>query len=258
MNERLSSTEKSVEGIRRFLLELVRDSSEQFLKQNEVLERLRSGEISKEQWRAFAVQRYLAAVPFEDLLREGITEAEQQGYPELAEVIKSNLRDETGTDDQGVRHENLAHHTWRRDFYMRLGITDAELRKTSAKVGTKGYIDIVNQVVKSGDPLVIAGALLVLEATIPTEFRKMKEGRDKTFRDAFVDEEGDDETTRDIKAKARLYLDDHVIHDATVHLPDLLRALEVSIKTDMEKERIKEGARQITEAKKAFYQGYEL
>lgn len=257
MNEKHSTAEKSTEGIRRFLLGIIHDGLEQFLKHNNLLERLQTGELTKEQWRTFAVQRHLAAIPFEDLLREGIAGAEQQGYPELAEVLKRNLHDETGMDDQGVQHEELAHNTWRRNFYTRLGITGAELERASATMGTKAYIDILEGIVKSGDPLVIAGALLVLEATIPTEFRKMKEGRDKTFRESFVDMEGDDDATRDTKARARMYLDDHILHDATAHFPDLLHALEQPTLTEDELDRIKAGARLITEAKKTFYQVYE-
>lgn len=258
MSERSHSDEKSIEEIRRFLLEMIHNASEQFLKRNHLLERLQTGEITKEEWKTFAIQRYLAATPFEALLREGIAASARDGYSGLAEVIKSNLRDETGTDDHGVTREELAHDTWRRDFYTRLGITNAELEQASATAGTKEYIDMVDRIVKSGDPLAIAGALLVLEATIPMEFRKIKEGRDKTFPELFIDVKDEDDAMRDAKAKARQYLDDHILHDATAHFPDLLRALEKSVLTEAEKDRLKRGAHWITEAKKVFYQDYEI
>ncbi|MEN9558185.1 MAG: Iron-containing redox enzyme [Candidatus Parcubacteria bacterium] len=238
---------------RRFLLSLIQEASERFLRENPVLKKIQRGELSEAQWRDFAIQRYLAALPFERLLIAGMEAAEQEGYEELASVIRTNLHDETGTDDAGVKHEEMAHGTWRHDFYTRLGISDADLETAHVGAGTERYASVSEALAKNGDPFAIAGALLVLEATIPSEFRQIKDGRDKTFRDAFVERDDDDAQTRNEKAKARLYLDDHIHHDATSHFPDLLIALERIAKDISIKERIKDGAHQITDAKAAFY-----
>jgi pyrroloquinoline quinone (PQQ) biosynthesis protein C len=231
----------------------IREASEAFLVQNSILGKIQRAELSKEEWRAFAIQRYLAAIPFEDLLRAGIQQSEKQRYMELATALKKNLQDEMGVDDQGMVNDGLAHSTWRRDFYTRLGIQTEELESAVEADGTKVYRLALEEMINTDDPLIIAGALLVLEATIPVEFRKMSHGRDKTFHEEFVASDQDDASTRQTKEKARLYLDDHVYHDATSHFPDLLRALEISLRTEEERDRVRSGAQRIMMAKKAFY-----
>lgn len=56
---------------RLFLIDLVNRSGEVFLKDVPMLEKLERGEASRDEWQEFAVQRYLAALPFEELLEGG-------------------------------------------------------------------------------------------------------------------------------------------------------------------------------------------
>lgn len=238
-----------------FLRGLIREASEVFLVQNSILGKIQRAELSKEEWRAFAIQRYLAAIPFEDLLRTGIQQSEKQRYMKLATALKKNLQDEMGADDQGMVNNELAHSTWRRNFYTQLGIQTEELESAVEADGTKIYRLALEETINTDDPLIVAGALFVLEVTIPVEFRKMSHGRDKTFHEEFVASDQDDTSTKQAKEKARLYLDDHVYHDATSHFPDLLRALAASLRTEEERVRVRSGAQRIMMAKKAFYDG---
>lgn len=218
-----------------------------------MLERLEKGEALPEEWREFAVQRYLAALPFEDLLEGCKKAALEQGDSELAGVIDANLRDETGVNADGKEVPALSHGVWRKDFYSAMGIGEDMLDSASATEETRAYEQALRRLVGKSDPVIMAGALLVLEGTIPREFARIKRGRDISFPDIFLDQAGDSEETRKRKTRARLYIEDHIVHDAQSHYPDLLRAMERYAASSEGRRRIEEGAMAIAGAKKRFY-----
>lgn len=247
---------KEIHTERLFLISLINKSGEAFLRDNPFLDKLENGDLSKEEWRQFATQRYLAALPFKRLLKACEEAATKAGDSQLAEVVDDNLKDETGVDANGDFHTDLSHAEWRKDFYHALGIDDASLESASATEGTKEYEASLEGLIEKDDPVVMAGALLALEGTIPREFSRMKRGRDVTFPDAFVAQESDSNEERAQKARARLYLDDHITHDAQAHYPSLLGALEKYAASDSGRKKIEIGVQMITAAKKRFYQDW--
>lgn len=242
---------------RRFLVDLAKEATREIVQNNEVLDTVRRGELSPEQWQTFAEQRYLAAIPFEDLLRAGVEKAREMGDEELASTLEENLRDEMGIDENGVQNPEKSHTTWRRDFYKAIGVDEATLKQREQLTGTEEYSRTLQDLINKGDAVAIAGALLVLEASIPAEFKKIKDGRDKTFAETFVDQPNDSEEIKVAKAKARLYLDDHISHDAASHYPDLLKALGKYAYSQETAARVQFGAHEITNAKRKFYASLE-
>lgn len=236
------------------LINLVKEGNKQFVDENPVLDAIQSGQASVDFWKTFAIQRSIAARLFEDLLKAAIQAGQRVEDKPLVQALQANLNDELGIDEQGAQHIEKAHHTWRKDFYRALGISELELETTEPSRGTKAYHRILQMLIASGDAYKMAGALLVWEGTIPHEFNKIKIGRDLTFKQIFVDAPGDTGALRDQKAKARLYIDDHITHDASSHFPMLFKALEPHTSSWGEMRRIKQGAKLIIKAKKAFYQ----
>lgn len=253
-SELKNEVEDETKTSRRFLVDLVKETAKSLTDNNPALDKIERGELGPARWREFAQQRYLAALPFEELLSAGIERARASGDAELTETLEANLRDERGIDANGIARPEQAHETWRRDFYRALGVTDETLQSATPLPGTAEYARALQKLIEQGDALAIAGALLVLEGTIPVEFRKIAEGRDKTFPEIFVDQPDDSPETLERKTRARLYIDDHISHDASSHYPDLINALEKHAGQTETAGRIKYGADQIRRAKIAFYE----
>jgi hypothetical protein len=244
--------EAFMEGTRKQLIEIVKEANRSLVADNPSLSLLQHGALSKDDWRAFAIQRFLIATPFEGLLREGIRKAAEHRLDALQSSLEKNLHDEIGIDENGSVRADRAHSTWRKEFYAALGIVEQELAMVQPIQGTAKYLLTLQQII-NGDVFVIAGALLVLEATIPGEFRKLQEGRDRVFPEAFVESPDDSDEVRESKKRARLYIDDHIWHDARSHYPDLLSAIVSSVSTAHGLESVKEGMAKVGRAKKAFY-----
>ncbi len=206
------------------------------------------------QWRIFAEQRYVAARPFDALLLAGIQAVEKAHDIELQRALQANYHDEMGIDERGTEHPKHSHEQWRRDFYGALGIDDEAFSRAIPLEGTREYVAALEDLMREGDYLKTAGALLVLEATIPTEFKQVKRGRDAAFPDVFVDTNLDTDEDRLRKKRARMYIDDHILHDAASHYPNLLSALLKYEADPAAFDRIQTGATRVTEAKKKFYE----
>ncbi len=232
------------------LLAELHSAREKMLKST-VLDKLEKGELSRDAWVIFAVQRYLAATHFEKLLVAGLSKAEIGSL--LAKTLQANLDDETGRMADGTYDEEYSHTKWRKDFYSVIGVTDEIIQNTLPLEGTELYSKELEKLAQD-DVLKIAGALLVLEFTIPNEFKKIQSGRDKTFAKEFVEAPDDSQEIKKQKAKSRLYIDDHIVHDARSHYPDLLRAVGSYLSSEINFLLIKEGIIQIANAKEMFYQ----
>lgn len=215
-------------------------------------------QLSKEQWRAFAAQRYLSSMIFEPLLGTAMTKARDAGEQQLAVALARNHADELGMDTDGEVDGLRAHAAWRKDFYDALGVTDDMLGAHLMGKAAKTYMDTVRSVMQTDDLLVMCGALLALERYFPVEFRFMQKGRDAVFADVFLDQPGDDEEKRAWRARARLYLDDHIVHDANAHYPELLAALTPYTTDAANMERLLHGIKAVEDAKLAFYENVQI
>lgn len=221
------------------------------------LDQIESGSLSKEEWRLFAAQRYLAAHDFENLLEVSVEEAKNLGFKHLAEVLQSNLNDEKGVDADGNALAEGSHAKWRQDFYSALGLPPEILDSKVALAGTKKYCDLLSNLIVERNLMKILGALLMLEYSIPEEFKRIKVGRDLTFKDEFVFESTDSPEVRRKKGFARLYIDHHIYHDAESHYPDLEEAVFEIIDEEAMNDLL-EGIRLLGEAKSNFYDGFEM
>ena len=216
---------------------------------------IESGAIGREGLKNFFIQQIVATKSFLSLFE--ILVAQRQ-FPELQSAAASNLRDETGMDVDGNYHAELAHSTWRKNFYRQIGIAEEQIDQTAPTPGTKAYFDGIAELVSEGDIGKVAGALLFFEGVIPRQFNSFKKGRDTLFREECVDADNDSTIQRETKQAARLYLDDHIVHDAQSHSPDLLNALAVATQASRETfEKVKLGIAAAKEARKQFYQGQE-
>ena len=223
-----------------------------------VLDAIEEGDMTQNQWREFAEQRYLASQHFEALLEAGMAAAQEDGNDALYEALASNLRDEQGISTSGEPFSTGPHEKWRKDFYNALGIDDSNLESAEASQGTTEYDQTLQQLIEEGDVDRIAGALLLLEYSIPEEFKRLKEGRDRTFPDEFVIADDDSEDVRKQKRLARLYIDHHIAHDAQSHYPDLEKAVAHLLNQSKKKKKMSEGMQAIRAAKKGFYDSMQL
>ncbi len=220
-----------------------------------ILDSIESGEIGREGLKSFFIQQIVATRSFLSLFEILV---EQKQFPELQAAAASNLRDETGMDVEGNYHVELAHSTWRKNFYQHIGIAEERIDHAASTPGTKAYFDAIAELVSEGDIGKVAGALLFFEGIIPRQFNSFKKGRDTLFREECVDTDGDDAVQREAKQKARLYLDDHIVHDAQCHFPDLLNALVIATQSsETMLEKVKLGIALAKDARKKFYQGQE-
>lgn len=226
---------------------LVKDASP-WLFENPALGAIEDGKLTREQWKQFSVERYTAASDFVELLKTGIKTAEEMGDAELAQTLQANLNDELGIDANGIQHMEANHETWRKNFYRAIGVSDVALDEHKAHSemwleGTLRYHETVKNLIAERSALAIAGALFALEATIPTEFQRIRAGRDSQFSNLTDDE--------------RLYLDSHIEHDASSHYPDLQRALVKYVQDKNAFKEIQRGVEAIMGAKGEFYKSVE-
>jgi pyrroloquinoline quinone (PQQ) biosynthesis protein C len=212
------------------------------------LRRLENGNISREEWRYFWIPRHQITAMFTPLLLAAMDAAETHGDDELSAALQKNLEDELGIVD-GRYNAQKAHRTWRRDFYRALGISDQQIQDDDYNCVDFYVKDVMKMIREHPTPAFLGGAVLFFEYHIPREFAKLRRGRDAIFAEKFIDHGEDNAAMREEKHRARLYLDDHVLHDAGDHYPTLLRALQ---KYDSN-EDLRKGIRQMAEIKCEFY-----
>ncbi len=264
--ERAKTAETSTEEISQELsivYQLGGHAAKEIVGKTKVLEAIANGSVTKEQFREFALQRNLAAQSFEELLTAGIATATKANDKKLAAVLQANLNDEMGIDAHGQKHPDQAHETWRKDFYTALGITEDELKTAEPLKGTKDYCEAIKALIEERNYVKIAAVIFALEFSIPMEFRKIAEGRDKIFPEIFTIQENEipAEMIEKVRAKVmgvRQYLDDHIQHDTKSHATDLAAALSqyVSTRTSF-KEGIYNGINAVIDAKQKFYKSLE-
>lgn len=257
VSERDSLADSRIENEERgFLRTLVKDSVRE-IQRIPFLNTVEAGKLSKQQWRDFAVQRYLSATLFIELLKAGTVKAYEVGEEEVAAILDRNWRDELGISDKGEQNTERAHALWRHDFYEAIGVRQEDLQTAVPLEGTAEYFRIVRNIIDRGDFAFIAGGILQTEATLPVEFRKLQIGRDKTFPEVFLGQPDDTPEKVSARSRAKLYLDDHIVHDARDHYPQLLGSLEkVSVDCEVAT-RIGAGIDRMRHAKRLFYESIE-
>lgn len=194
------------------------------LAQNKVLNALERGWPTVPRWHKYAIERYKAAHGFQRELEAAIVKCEEEGFPDVAAELRCNLDDELGIVD-GVVYPDKAHEKWRIDFYAGMGITEADIRAHKPFMGSLSAAGVVSQLIDYGSALELAGSILFIELFIPLEWNRVRKGLYPAFPHAFVLRDDDSPETRARKIAARLYVEDHIRHDAKEHFPRLRNAL---------------------------------
>lgn len=198
-----------------------------------------SGSVTPAQWKIFAAQRYILAVPFERLLQAGIEGARAVENVELETSLTSNLQDEQGRSGAYMLSEaNNSHEHWRKLFYIALGLSEEGLKHATPIEAAKQYVETVECLIADANALEIAGALLVLEGTIPDEFIHLQKSRNVVFPE--------------LRPEARVFIDDHIYHDATWHYPGILKSLNRYVGTK-DCNVIAVGAQKMTKVRRDFF-----
>jgi len=222
------------------------------VKSNQVIRRLSRKGLSREQYLLFAAQRGSIATNFNSLLDRGVELAKQIGDSKLEDALQSNLNDELGYNSEGRINPDLAHKKWKIDYLAALGIA-ADHPNFKPLKATKSHVDTFLALEEGGNVFNIAGALLYSENIIPVEYRAATNSRDYLFPEIFCITDRDSDVQVLNKEKARRYMDDHILHDAQSHFPDLLRALE-TYESDVDVfQDIKKGVDLVDCARKKFY-----
>jgi hypothetical protein len=179
-------------------------------------------------FRMFAQTRHKTVDSFLPLLKTAHACVVERQMHDVARVLGDNIADEVGIVD-GKRDGRRAHRTWR-DWYLE-GIGAHHAR---------GYADVSNayntamrSFIASGSIDNHMGALLFIEAAIPTEFSFILQKVEQLFS---------------LHDRARTYLVDHMSHDAQKHYPELLGVLRAFSRKD-----VFAGIDRMYEMKMAFY-----
>lgn len=206
----------------------------------------------KEAFKRFAIQRHYLTNYFVPLLQAAYNVSNQEArYKEIDKALLENIQDETGITQRGYSEE-LDHTTWRKNYLRALGIDVSEKKPIDATIA---YNDALKTIMETKDYHHMVGALTFLEGQIPAEFNYIAERRDVLFPDEFVFQENDLTSVKRKKLYARRYIDDHIVHDAQSHFPDLLEPI-LELPKD-EQLRIMEGVYEMSATKIHFYQGIE-
>jgi len=218
-----------------------------------MMSQLRNCQINQGQFKFFTIQRMSIAYNFENLLVASLRQAKAIGDSELALALQRNLADENGEDEEGKVDPKKAHKYWRKSYFSALNITDVDQDLLLPE--TINHSNIMRDIEKENDFLVMSGALLASEIIIPIEYRNARFSRDHLFPEAFVVNVDDDAETIESKHQACLYIDDHIIHDAKSHFPELLNALNKYENNADQLIKIKQGIDLIKDAREIFYKG---
>ncbi|HEX7643214.1 MAG TPA: iron-containing redox enzyme family protein [Burkholderiaceae bacterium] len=211
-------------------------------------------QVNARQYRLYAAQRAAVANNFVRLVLKTADAARSRGDADLAAALDANADDELGRGSDGVARAEHNHRNWKLAYLNALGI-DTEAPDFPLLDETRAHADAFLELEAEAGMLRMAGALLSLENIIPLEYRAAIQSRDHLFPQLFCITPEDGEEARLGKAAARRYLDDHVVHDANEHFPQLLHALEKYQDDPAAMEEIKSGIDFVNRHRKSFYEG---
>lgn len=207
--------------------------------------RMKCAELTRYEFKAFAAQRIPLGCEFDGLLQVGIELCDKSHFPKLKAAFQRNMEDELGllTGDP--------HSAWKEDYMKALGIDPAgpkNILPSTAKI-VKDYADIKNQ----HNLFEIYGLILALEFFIPKEYKAASICRDALFPERFVVNDMDSESTVKEKKRARLYMDDHIIHDEKKHFPDLFHCFEECVINESIYKSVCNGMNKVIQGRSIFY-----
>jgi hypothetical protein len=211
-------------------------------------------QMNARQYKLYAAQRAAVASNFVRLVVKTANAARATGDIELAAALDANADDELGRCSDGVVRPEFNHRNWKLAYLRALGL-DAEAPDFPLLHGTRAHAQAFLELEAGGGMLRMAGALLSLENIIPLEYRAAIQSRNHLFPQLFCVDAGDDVATMRRKKNASQYLDDHVVHDASEHFPQLLRALEKYQNDAAAMQEIRAGIDFVNRHRKAFYAG---
>lgn len=197
-----------------FLSNLEFYSNSNFLKKREFIE--------------FISKRLNYSSYFEKLLITVLKESKKRNLIKLTNVLTDNLNDELGVVDNKINLK-LVHSYWRCNFLESLKIKTLKNDFFLSEFKKFENLDFYE----------LLGVILYHEGTIPYEFNKIKIMRDKYFPN--------------LEKKAKLYLDDHISHDAQDHYPKLINSIENLNLNTTNKSKVLDGIRLMKRLRGDFY-----
>ena len=210
--------------------------------------------LNRTQYKLYAAQRAYVATNFIRLVDKGAGLAREAGDEELAAALQANLNDEIGMAADGNRYDALDHRQWKATYLRAIGIK-ADVKGFPLLSETRAHVNAFLEMEATGTMLSIAGTILSLENIIPLEYRAAVSSRDHLFPGIFCLSEKDDAESRSRKELARQYLNDHIVHDAKSHFPQLLQALVKYEGDPVAMREIRAGIDLVNTFRKQFYQG---
>jgi len=211
-------------------------------------------QLNARQYKLYAAQRASVATNFVRLVVKAAAGARAIGDKALAKALEANEADELGRDEHGIEHAERNHRNWKLAYLCALNL-NVERPDFPLLPSTRAHSDAFLELEASAGVLRMAGALLSLENIIPLEYRAAIRSRDHLFPQLFCIDDGDGPDTRRRKMAARQYLDDHVVHDASEHFPQLLQALEKYQDNPASMGEIRAGIDFVNRHRKNFYEG---
>jgi hypothetical protein len=182
----------------------------------------------------------------------GIEKAREIGDEELAKAFFDNRNDERGIDEQGNYNPLMSHKLWREKYYSELGISPVIIESEKPTRGTVQYNNTMILLEKAKNIFALVGGFMFLEMFTSIEFYSIKKSRDFIFPEKFVISEQDSPEQRENKLSARIWIDDHIIHDGQKHYTDLLKSVLKYEKNVDEMKEIDKSITLIKEGRLAF------
>ena len=213
---------------------------------------LKNQQVSPPQFNAFLTQQALIAPLFETLLILGTNKAQAIDDPVLVNALQRRKNSAQGIDEHGELHLEKSQAFLRYYFLNVLNINQEKINCALALPGTIAYKQIIYQLKKMGNVLMIAGAIVALEHHFPLEYQCIQLARDHLFPTLFIPSDTDPTIKEKEKKLARQYVDQHAM--TKKEDSDLLLALKKYEASEISIKQMSQGIALIRQATQRFYQ----
>lgn len=240
------------------------------------LERFAQGEISEKRALEFAVQRYLKALGFVNVLAMLVIRTIRASeYTAINLAAARNLRDELGlwrqpgeVTDPWELFITQSHEVHRQAFYQAWGVSQEVLMAARSNVEswlvtTRVASDMIGPEFAFHAPILeLAGWLTMAEYVLPGELTQILRGLEVMYPDRFSDPSNpatqEIYSTTELEAMryARWYVEDHIRHDAGAHSQEMEEALKFYLEDSEGYHQIERGARRVIQMNQVFYSGF--
>lgn len=160
------------------VLEILKDNL-MVIFSNEFFTKLKTADITSEQWKIFFVQKYGSVGYFIDFLKNG-AELCKPYSSTLSDIFLQNYNDEMGIIG-GYQRIEYMHETWRLMSLKEFGISSGNLQSVKLLPSTQLHSDIVVASPKSNDFLEFCGSLLFLEIFVVREMTELIKAFERTI-----------------------------------------------------------------------------